>query len=265
MYKLNGLIFLKGRTRIGITGLDKALNGGFPTGNLVLISGGAGTGKSTLCLQFCVNGCEKFGEKALYISTEQTPDELYRQGDQYNWPLKDLIDKGKLRIDYFDVTKGTEYLNEIEKSILTFKPNRIVLDSLTTLADALLVSDLTEDTAFSMVQVAESVNPIPRTEQIITKTLLYRLTAELKKHKITTLLTTELPEDMSALSADGVSEFITDGVVVLYYTGIAGATSQSLRVRKMRYTSHAKSYLPYNIASTGIELDESDSTDILMK
>ena len=64
------------RTKTGIQGLDKALMGGFPQGNTVLISGGAGTGKSTFCLQFLINGAALFGEKGLYVSTEQTREEL---------------------------------------------------------------------------------------------------------------------------------------------------------------------------------------------
>ncbi|MDO8428557.1 MAG: ATPase domain-containing protein [Candidatus Diapherotrites archaeon] len=241
------------RTQTGIEGLDKALNGGIPSGNLVLLSGGAGTGKSTLCLQYCINGCVKFNEKALFISTEQTPTELLRQAAQYNWPLTDLINKGKLKIEYFDVTKGDEFLKRIDESIDHFKPNRIALDSLTTLADALLISDMSEETAFSMVQIAESVNPIPRTEQIITKTLLYRLIGALKKYHVTTLLTSELPEEGKTLSADGVSEFITDGVILLSYLSVGATELRVLKIRKMRYSVHTKEYLTYDFSSKGLE------------
>ena len=64
------------RVKFGVQGLDKALNGGIPKGNLVLISGGAGTGKTTFCLQFLVNGALLFGEKGLLITTEQNQVEL---------------------------------------------------------------------------------------------------------------------------------------------------------------------------------------------
>jgi len=66
------------RVKTGIEGLDKALNGGIPYRNVVLVSGGAGTGKSTLCLQYLVNGAKLYGEKGLYISTEQSREELLR-------------------------------------------------------------------------------------------------------------------------------------------------------------------------------------------
>ena len=78
------------KTKFGIQGLDKALEGGIPGGNLVLISGGAGTGKSTLCLQFLLNGATLFGEKALYISTEQSSEELFKQAASFGWDLEKL-------------------------------------------------------------------------------------------------------------------------------------------------------------------------------
>ena len=74
------------RVKTGIEGLDKALNGGIPKKNIVLVSGGAGTGKSTLCMQYLVNGC-KMGEKGLYISTEQNESELKKAASNFGWDL----------------------------------------------------------------------------------------------------------------------------------------------------------------------------------
>ena len=70
------------RVKTGIEGLDAALNGGIPKGNLVLISGGAGTGKSTICMQYLIAGASA-GENCLYVSTEQTEAELGRQAERY--------------------------------------------------------------------------------------------------------------------------------------------------------------------------------------
>ncbi len=246
------------RTKTGIQGLDKALNGGIPEGNIVLISGGAGTGKSTFCLQFCVNGATLLGEKALYISTEQNKKELYKQAESFGWNLEALEQRQLLKIIYFDVTEGDSFLEKMNTFITDFAPKRIVIDSLTTLSDSMLVSGVLEDKGFSMIQIAETVNPIPRTEKIMSKTLLYHLFKNLKVHSITTLLTTELPMDQKQLSADGVSEFIADGVVLLHYVGVGSSEYRSLDIRKMRYTNHTKSTLTYDLAQTGIEFKESE-------
>ena len=92
-----------------------------------------------------------------------------------------------------------------------------------------------------MVQIAETINPIPRTEQLVTKHVLYSLFKVLKAFKITTLLTTEMPENGKTLSADGVSEFVADGVIILQYVGVGSVDFRSMTVRKMRYTDHSKS------------------------
>ena len=247
------------RTKTGIQGLDKALQGGFPEGNVVLIAGGAGTGKSTLCLQFAVNGATLFGEKVLYVSTEQNKEELYKQADGFGWNIGDLENKHLMKIIYFDITGGDSFLEKLDAVMMEFQPKRLVIDSLTTLTDSLLVSGIGEDKGFSMVQIAETVNPIPRTEQIISKGILYRLFKEVKKHNLTTLLTTELPEDHKQLSADGVSEFIADGVITLNYLGVGSAEFRSLQVRKMRYTSHDKEIISYALENGGVVVKEEET------
>ncbi len=94
--------------------MDKALNGGIPKGKIVLVAGGTGTGKSTLCLQFAVNGAG-FGERTLYVSTEQNKEELVEQADGFGWNLVSLEKKKKLKIVYFDVTKGDSSFTIIAK------------------------------------------------------------------------------------------------------------------------------------------------------
>ena len=250
------------RTKTGIQGLDKALNGGIPSGNIVLVSGGAGTGKSTLCLQFAVNGATLFGEKALYVSTEQNKEELYKQAAGFNWKIEQLEQRQLLKIAYFDVTEGDSFLEKMDVLIQNFQPKRLVIDSLTTLTDSLMVSGIADDKGFSMVQIAETVNPIPRTEQIVAKGILYHLFKQIKKYKLTTMLTTEMPEDQKTLSADGISEFIADGVVTVNYLGVGSVQFRSIQIRKMRYSDHKKDYLPYEIEQTGIELKEDNGIGI---
>lgn len=249
------------RTKTGIEGLDKALQGGIPEGNLVLVSGGAGTGKSTLCLQFLVNGC-KAGEKGLFISTEQTADELAKQAASFGWNLDDLIRKNMLKILYYDITGSDNFLKHVDLAVQELKPKRIVVDSMTTLTDAMIIGGISEHDAFSMVQIAESVSPIPRTEQIISKQILYRLLNSLRTYKTTSLLTSELYEEVARLSADGISEFITDGVLLLSYLGVGSSVFRSLRIRKMRYTDHEKSALVYEMVPTGIIVKQQDSLSL---
>lgn len=249
------------RIKTGIQGLDKALKEGIPEGNLVLLSGGAGTGKSTISMQFLINGAKTFGERGLYISTEQSEEELQKAASQFGWNLVDLENRNLLRVVYFKVLGEDHFIQRIEELVKVFKPKRIVVDSLSTFTDALLMSELQKDVSVSMVKIADTVSPVPRTEQIMTKIILYNLLGKLKEFDSTILMTSELQEETKKLSSDGVSEFISDGVITLHY--LEGTNFRTIKIHKMRYTSHDSHTIDYVISEKGIETQESVSTDKL--
>ncbi len=242
------------RTKTGIQGLDKSLSGGVPQGNTVLVSGGAGTGKSTLCLQFLINGATLFGEKGLYISTEQSKKELARQASCFNWDLEALEQRNLLKIWYYDLTSDANFPDQLATVINEFKPKRLVVDSLTTLVDNLTLFSFSQDKPFSMVQIAETVTPIPKTEKLMNKNILYRLFKEIKKFGYTVFLTTELPEENKTLSADGISEFIADGVIILRSLTVGDSSSRNLEIKKMRYTYIEGGLKSYDLSNNGITL-----------
>jgi KaiC/GvpD/RAD55 family RecA-like ATPase len=74
------------RVRVGDPTLDEMLDGGLPAGRSVLVTGGHGTGKSTLAMQFLQEGLEN-GEECLYVSTEQTVEELRDAFDGFDFDL----------------------------------------------------------------------------------------------------------------------------------------------------------------------------------
>lgn len=66
------------RVKTGISQLDEILHGGFLRGDSIMLGGPAGAGKTSLGLQFLVNGATKFGENGIFVTFEQLPDQLYR-------------------------------------------------------------------------------------------------------------------------------------------------------------------------------------------
>jgi len=238
----------------GMAGLDKALQGGIPRGNIVLLSGGAGTGKSTLCMQYLIEGAKK-GEKGLYVSTEQTERELRKMASGFGWDVEGLQKKNMVQLKYLEVTRSNDPLQKIYELYTNFQPKRIVIDSLTTLTDSMFISDLKEDTAFSMVQVAESVSPIPKTERIIGKTMLYHLIGKLKLFDATVIMTSELYETSHMLSADGISEFIADGVFVLKSLSVGATLNRTIDLKKMRYTEAECGIKSFSLTNKGIVIE----------
>lgn len=124
----------------GIDGLDHILLGGLPRRRVYLVQGDPGVGKTTLGLQFLIEG-KREGEKGLYITLSESADELNAVARSHGWDLKD--------IDIFEQLIGEEALQEEETTVFypaevelgetikglllevdRVKPRRVVLDSL---------------------------------------------------------------------------------------------------------------------------------------
>src|SRR5437870_4664923 len=74
------------RCNTGISGLDAVLCGGLPRNRLYLLEGNPGVGKTTLALQFLLEGAKR-GEKGLYITLSETKDELNAVAASHGWSL----------------------------------------------------------------------------------------------------------------------------------------------------------------------------------
>ncbi|HZY08022.1 MAG TPA: ATPase domain-containing protein, partial [Ilumatobacteraceae bacterium] len=70
----------------GVSGLDDILRGGFPTGRLLLIEGDPGVGKTTLALQFLLEGHRR-GERGVYVTLSETKEELEMVATSHGWSL----------------------------------------------------------------------------------------------------------------------------------------------------------------------------------
>jgi circadian clock protein KaiC len=125
----------------GISGLDQILHGGLPRHRFYMIQGDPGVGKTTLALQFLLEGAHK-GEKGLYITLSETKDELLAVAKSHEWNL-DSIDVLELSIMEQQMLSDSQntlfHPSEVElmqtvrivlDHVERIKPDRVVIDSL---------------------------------------------------------------------------------------------------------------------------------------
>src|SRR3954470_7097658 len=77
------------KAKSGIWGLDNILSGGFSRGHIFLVEGAPGTGKTTVALQFLLEGARE-GERCLYITLSETERELREGAASHGWALDDI-------------------------------------------------------------------------------------------------------------------------------------------------------------------------------
>jgi circadian clock protein KaiC len=129
------------RSATGIAGLDDILGGGFIPHRLYLIDGDPGAGKTTLSLQYLIEG-QRVGEKGLYVTLSETREELLEVANSHGWSL-DGIEIVELVASEKDLTSDTQLtmyhpseveLSETTKAVLDavqrINPQRVVFDSL---------------------------------------------------------------------------------------------------------------------------------------
>lgn len=84
--------------RTGIAGLDEILTGGIPRGNVILIEGAIGVGKTTMGVEFVYRGAKQFDEPGVIVVFEVSPDKIMRDASRFGWHLQELEEQNKLKI-----------------------------------------------------------------------------------------------------------------------------------------------------------------------
>ncbi|KAB7519858.1 KaiC domain-containing protein [Halosegnis rubeus] len=221
------------RIDIGVTGLDQMIQGGVPARSLMVVMGSAGTGKTTFGHQFANRGLEK-GEKAVYITLEETRDAVIAAASEKGWGFEQYAADDDLAIVDFDPIEMANSLssirNDLPRLIDDFGAERLVLDSV------------------SLLEMMYDDQAKRRTE-------VFDFTKSLKKAGVTTMLTSEGSEDNPYVSRHGIIEYLTDAVFVLQYVRSEfQETRLAVEIQKIRNANHSRETKPYEITDDGISV-----------
>jgi circadian clock protein KaiC len=229
----------------GIAGLDEILSGGLPCGSPTLFSGGPGCGKTLYGLEFVVRGAEKFGDRGVFLSFEETAEELARNVASCGIDLMKFVKSGQIYVDYIQVdprqhqTAGEYDLEglfiRLRHAIDSVKAKRIVIDSIEALFSGF------EDSHVLRGEIG-------------------RLFRWLKSAGITAIITAEKGE--GAFTRHGLEEYLADCVVFLDHRVSEEHSVRRLRVIKYRGANHATDEFPFLIDKDGIAVMPISSVEL---
>jgi circadian clock protein KaiC len=213
------------RISTGISGLDKLLNGGFLPTRSYLVTGEAGTGKSTACMQFLLSGLEQ-GENAIYVTADERPTEILQSGASLGWDLQRYVQAKSLVIldasPYFSGRAGSagEKGGDLQK----------IVSDLAAYAKRMEAARLVVDPVTPLIASGDS----PARVQELARAFVHLIQSNLTT---TNLFSSHLPRRAEHDLTNGIEEFLSAGVVVLRVTQLDGRFIRTLQVKKMRGTA----------------------------
>jgi len=218
------------RVATGVEGFDNLIEGGFPRGDLILLVGHPGSGKTILSSQFLHHGASRQQEPGIYVSFAENREAFLRNMKRSRMDFEKLEKQNLFRfLDFVTVKEGAidEALNTVMAEIDSLKAKRLVIDSFSAMSQA-----------FSQKIDA----------RIVLHTVLGRMT---RLSGVTTILIAEKPLGSDALGG-GMEEFVSDAVVILTHALERGYLIRNLDIVKMRGTRTNRARMKYDIADDGI-------------
>ena len=220
----------------GIQGFDQITNGGLPRNRITLIGGGTGSGKTLLGLDFIIHGVTHFDEPGVFISFEESEDELLKDVDGLSMDLRGLVKKKKIHLEHIllerrDIQQSDFNLEgllvRLEHAIDSVGAKRVVLDSIESLFAGI-------------------------TDIGILRLEIKRLFRWLKEKGVTAIITGE--PGINSHTRHGLEEFISDCIVLLDNRVTDEISVRRIRILKYRGSSHGTNEYPFVIDKNGLSV-----------
>ncbi len=216
----------------GIERLDTMLGGhGYYQGSNILISGTAGTGKTSFASQFCKAACER-GEHCLYFAFEESPGQITRNMRSIGIDLQPYIDSGLMQIHASrPMAYGLEmHLTTMNKVLDTFNPDVVVIDPISNLTNVGTEDDV--------------------------KLMLTRLIDYLKLKNITTVCTSLVEQESNdGVNGQGISSLM-DAWINLRFFESDSELNRGFSVIKSRGMEHSNQIREFILTDHGIEIKD---------
>ncbi|HDJ97261.1 MAG TPA: KaiC domain-containing protein [Thermofilum sp.] len=228
------------RVESGIPGLDEILHGGIPYRNIVLLSGGPGTGKSIFGQQFLFHGLKK-EKPGVLVTLEEHPVQVRINMSQFGWDVRPYEEKGLFAIvDAF--TGGIGEAAKRERYVVRS------IDDFPSFID--IVREAIKDLGAQRV-VIDSVTTLYLTKPVVARSVVMQLKRVLSGLGCTSILVSQISVGERGFGGPGV-EHAADGIIRLDLDEIEGELRRSLIVWKMRGTSHSMRRHPFDITDKGL-------------
>ena len=219
------------RVKTGIDGLDELLKGGIPYKRHSAVYGGPGAGKTTFCFEYLYRGA-KMGENGIYISLEETPEDLIENVSSAFSELTDipqLVEEGKLKVVKPDKLNLESIAELLEESISEEDVKRAVIDSAT-----MVKMSFKEDSEY--------------------RETIFEFFSLLRNLDITALMTVEAAGQDLARMGFEIEHFVMDGIINLYNLGHGEKIIKAVEIYKMRGTDHVRERVPFKITPAGLKI-----------
>jgi len=238
------------RITTGVPGLDELLQGGFPKGSIILVSGMPGTGKTLFGMHFIYEGA-KNDQRSLYVTLDERIEKLILEAETIGIKLRNFIDAGKIEFLYLDVEKEEDFIETITKKVREGNFERMVIDSISALCETpIFLRELEESHKFA--KLLDTMIPVPLDAPLVTRMHITTIINELRGLNCTSILISELIDESKGLSRDTITEFLVDGVIIL--TLDETMDIRKMKIRKMRGTKHTLTPQSIEITSQGLRI-----------
>ncbi|MFA6412991.1 MAG: circadian clock protein KaiC [Syntrophales bacterium] len=221
----------------GIKGLDEITKGGLPRGRPTLICGGPGCGKTLFAMEFLVRGARDYGEPGVFMTFEETPEDLAKNFVSLGFDLPDMVSRGLIATDHVKIER-----NEVEETgeydleglfirlgnaIDAIGAKRVVLDTIEVLFSGL-------------------------SNAAIVRAEIRRLFNWLKDRGMTAVITGESGDKL--LTRYGLEEYVADCVIFLDFRIVEQISTRRLRIIKYRGSAHGADEYPFLLDESGLSI-----------